>query len=245
VQRVLADLALSRSRDFLVFVHGFNVSFEEAAVRAAQIAADLSFDGTVVLFTWPSAASVTSYLRDLQAARNAGYHFVRLLRGTVPAALPDRVHLLAHSMGSEVVAKAVSLLTAADSGLRLGQVVLAAPDVDSRVFRRETLPVLGAHAARVTLYASSDDEALRASRALSGVWRLGLGGDSLTVVEGMDTIDATRVRADVLGHTLFGNASFLGDLAALLAEGRSPIERRLLPVQRAGLTFWRFRGDPR
>jgi esterase/lipase superfamily enzyme len=245
VQRVFADLALSRSRDLLVFVHGFNVSFEEAAVRAAQIAADLSFDGTVVLFTWPSAASVTSYLRDLQAARNAGFHLIRLLRGPVPAAIPDRVHLLAHSMGSEVVAKAVSLLTAADSGLRLGQVVLAAPDLDSRVFRRETLPVLSAHAARVTLYASSDDEALRASRALSGVWRLGLGGDSLTVVEGMDTIDATRVRADVLGHTLFGNASFLGDLATLLSEGKPPLERRLLPVQRGGLTFWRFRGDPR
>ena len=245
VQRIAADLATTRSRDVLVFVHGFNASFEDAAVRAAQLAADMSFDGAIVLFSWPSAASVTSYVRDLQAARNAGFHLLRTLRGIVPAAMPDRVHLLGHSMGSEVIGKAAALVTPADSAARFAQVVLAAPDIDARVFRRELLPVLGAHAQRVTLYASSDDEALRASRSVNGVWRLGLGGDSLTVVKGMDTIDATRVRADAMGHTLFGNAGFLSDLAALVGEGKAPLERRLLPVSRGDLTFWRFRGDPR
>lgn len=245
VQRIAADLATTRSRDVLVFVHGFNVSFDDAAVRAAQVAADMSFDGTVVLFSWPSAGSVTSYVRDLQAARNAGFHLLRLVRGIVPAAQPDRVHLLGHSMGAEVIGKAAALVTPADSNARFAQVVLAAPDIDARVFRRELLPVLMAHAQRITLYASNDDEALRASRAVNGVWRLGLGGDSLTVIEGLDTIDATRVRADALGHTLFGNAGFLSDLAALIGEGKPPSDRRLLAVQRGGLTYWRFRGDAR
>lgn len=245
VQRIAADLATTRSRDVLVFVHGFNVSFDDAAVRAAQVAADMSFDGTLVLFSWPSAGSVTSYIRDLQAARNAGFHLLRLVRGIVPAAQPDRVHLLGHSMGAEVIGKAAALVTPADSNARFAQVVLAAPDIDARVFRRELLPVLMAHAQRITLYASNDDEALRASRAVNGVWRLGLGGDSLTVIEGLDTIDATRVRADALGHTLFGNAGFLSDLAALIGEGKPPSDRRLLAVQRGGLTYWRFRGDAR
>jgi len=245
VQRVAADLAGTRSRDLLVIVHGFNVSFEDGAVRAAQVAADLNFDGTVLLFAWPSAASVTSYLRDLQAARNAGFHLLRVLRGHAAAALPDRIHLLGHSMGSEVIAKALSLVASGDSLPRLAQVVLAAPDVDARVFRREIFPRLETRAAHITLYASDDDDALRASRALNGVWRLGLGGDSLTVIRGMDTIDASRVHADALGHTLFGNQAFLADLAALFADGRSPAERRLLAVQRGELVFWRFRGDPR
>lgn len=245
VQRLANDLATTRSRDVLVFVHGFNVSFEDAAVRAAQVAADMSFDGSVVLFSWPSAASVTSYLRDLQSARNAGYHLLRLVRSIVPAANPDRVHLLSHSMGSEVLAKAAGLVTPADSAARFAQVILAAPDIDARVFRRELLPVLVAHSQRITLYASSDDDALRASRAVNGVWRLGLGGDSLTVVNGMDTIDATRVRGDALGHTLFGNGSFLADLSLLIGEGRAPQDRRLLPIARGNLTFWRFRGDGR
>jgi len=69
IQRLAADLALSHARDLLVFVHGYNVSFEDAAVRAAQVAADLNFDGSVLLFSWPSAASVTGYVRDQQSAR--------------------------------------------------------------------------------------------------------------------------------------------------------------------------------
>jgi esterase/lipase superfamily enzyme len=245
VQRVAADLAVTRSRNILVFVHGFNTSFEDAAVRAAQIAADLNFDGTVVLFSWPSAASVTSYVRDQQAARNAGFHLLRLLRGTLVAAQPDHIELLGHSMGSETIAKALSLAPAGDSLPRFDQVVFAAPDLDRRVFGREILPRLETRATRVTLYASNDDDALRASRAVNGVWRLGLGGDSLVVIKGMDTIDATRVRADAIGHTLFGNQAFLADLSSLFAEGKSPAERRLLAVKRGDLVFYRFRGDPR
>jgi esterase/lipase superfamily enzyme len=245
VQRLGSDLALSRSRDLLVFVHGYNVSFEDAAVRAAQVAADLNFDGSVLLFSWPSAASVTAYVRDQQAARNAGYALLRLLRNHAVAAQPDRVHLLGHSMGAEVIGKALTLTAPDDPTPRLAEVVLAAPDVDARVFRREILPRLTPHAAHITLYASSDDDALRASRVVNGAGRLGLGGDSLVVIDGMDTIDASRVSADLLGHTLFGNQSFLSDLAQLLADGKSPAERRLLPVRKDGLTFYRFRGDRR
>lgn len=245
VQRLSADLATSRARDLLVFVHGYNVSFEDAAVRAAQVAADLNFDGSVLLFSWPSAASVTAYVRDQQSARNAGFQLLRVLRNHAVAAQPDRVHLLGHSMGAEVVGKALTLTAPGDETPRLSEVVLAAPDVDARVFRREILPRLTPHAAHITLYASSDDDALRASRVVNGAGRLGLGGDSLVVIDGMDTIDATRVSADVLGHTLFGNQGFLADLAVLLAEGKTPTERRLLPAKKDGLSYFRFRGDRR
>ncbi len=245
IQRLAADLATTRSRALLVFVHGYNVSFEDAAVRTAQIVADLNFDGSVVLFSWPSAASATAYVRDQQAARNAGFQLLRILRNHTVAAQPDRVHLLGHSMGVEVVGKALTLTSPADSSPRLHEVVLAAPDVDSRVFRREILPRLAPHATRITMYASSDDDALRASRLVNGVGRLGLGGDSLVVIDGMDTIDASRVSADVLGHTLFGNQGFLSDLALLLADGKTPAERRLLASTKDGRTFYRFRGDRR
>jgi esterase/lipase superfamily enzyme len=124
-------------------------------------------------------------------------------------------------------------------------VILAAPDVDARIFRREILPRLRTHAQHITLYASSDDDALRASRVVNNTGRLGLGGDSIVVLDGMDTIDATRVSADILGHTLFGNPGFLTDLAILLADGKSPAERRLLPATKDGKTFYRFRGDRR
>lgn len=242
VEFLAADLAQTRSRDVLVFIHGYNSSFEDGAVRAAQIVADMGFDGSVILFSWPSAGELTGYIRDQQTARNTGWHLLRLLRELIPRAHPDRIHVIAHSMGSEVLSKAISLIDSADSLPQLAQVAFAAPDVDARVFAREILPVLGRHARNVTLYASSEDDALRASRVLNGVLRLGLGGDSLTVLDGMTTIDATRVRGDLLGHTLFGDPALLSDLFGVLSEGRAPAERRLLQVRRPdGLVFWRFR----
>ncbi len=242
LQRVRDDLARTKSRDILVFVHGYNSSFEDAAVRLAQLVADMGYDGTAVLFSWPSAGALSGYVRDQQTARNAGWHLLRLLRDQLPRTNPDRIHVIAHSMGSEVLSKALSLIDPRDSLPRLAQVVFAAPDVDARIFGREILPVLRQRAQGVTLYASSEDEALRASRVLNGVWRLGLGGDSLSVFDGMTTVDATRVRGDLLGHTLFGNAALLSDLFAVLTEGRRPNERRLLQVRRAdGTVYWRFR----
>ncbi len=242
LQRLTDDLARTRSREILVFVHGYNSSFEDAVVRLTQLVADMGFDGTAVLFSWPSAGAMSGYVRDQQTARNAGWHLLRLLHDILPRAMPDRIHVIAHSMGSEVVAKAISLVDRTDSLPRLGQVIFAAPDVDARIFAREILPTLRQRAEGVTLYASSEDEALRASRALNGVWRLGLGGDSLTVLDGMTTVDATRVRGDMLGHTLFGNSALLSDLHALLTEARPPAARRLLQVRRTdGSVFWRFR----
>lgn len=242
LQRVSDDLAQTHSREILVFVHGYNSSFEEGAVRLAQLVADMGFDGTAVLFSWPSAGALSGYIRDQQTARNSGWHLLRLLRDQLPRTSPDKIHVIAHSMGSEVLSKALSLVDRADSLPRLGQVIFAAPDVDARIFSREILPILRERAEGVTLYASSEDDALRASRALNGVFRMGLSGDSLTVLDGMTTIDATRVRGDVLGHTLFGNSSLLSDLHALLTEGREPYERRLLRSQMAdGRVFWRFR----
>lgn len=242
LQRIRDDLARTNSRDILVFVHGYNSSFEEAAVRLAQLVADMGFDGTAILFSWPSAGALSGYIRDQQTARNAGWHLLHLLRDQLPQTQPSRIHVIAHSMGSEVLSKALSLVQRGDSLPMLAQVVFAAPDIDARIFAREILPVLRQRAAGVTLYASTEDEALRASRVLNGVLRLGLSGDSLTVLDGMTTVDASRVRGDALGHTLFGNAALLSDLHAVLTEGRTPSERRLLQVRRAdGSVFWRFR----
>ena len=44
----------SNQSEVLVFVHGFNTSFEDALYRQAQIIWDLQYKGTAVLFTWAS-----------------------------------------------------------------------------------------------------------------------------------------------------------------------------------------------
>jgi esterase/lipase superfamily enzyme len=236
-------LAETQSRSALVFVHGYNVSFEDALVRVAQLTADMDFDGVPILFTWPSQGSLSGYVRDQQNARNSGYHFARFVREVLPRLEADRLSVIGHSMGSEVVARGIVRLAGDTAAPTFAQLVLAAPDLDVRTFRREVLPLVPARAKRLTLYASDDDDALRASKVLNGVWRLGLGGDSLVVQPEFDTIDASRVKGDALQHTLFGNPSLIADLQALLETDALPATRRLLELRRPdGRTFWRFRG---
>src|SRR5690606_26247285 len=57
-----SQLAETGSESAFVFVHGFNVPFNEAAQRTAQMAYDMDFDGLPILYSWPSRASVLSYI---------------------------------------------------------------------------------------------------------------------------------------------------------------------------------------
>lgn len=52
----LSKIKSSGSEEVLVFVHGFNVNFDEAVLRAGQIKYDLKFPGEVVVYSWPAGA---------------------------------------------------------------------------------------------------------------------------------------------------------------------------------------------
>jgi Alpha/beta hydrolase of unknown function (DUF900) len=54
----------SDRKEAFVFVHGYNVSFEDAARRTAQISADLKFDGAAIFYSWPSRAEIKAYPID-------------------------------------------------------------------------------------------------------------------------------------------------------------------------------------
>jgi len=57
----------------LFFLHGYNVTFEEAAIRAAQIGFDVKAPGATAFFSWPSRGSVTAYPAH-EASIDSGEH---------------------------------------------------------------------------------------------------------------------------------------------------------------------------
>lgn len=230
------------NNEVLLFVHGFNVDFGDAVVRTAQIAYDLHFEGLAMLYGWPSEGSLPSYTIDEANVAWSRPRFVQFL-----TTLRDRlgigiVHVLAHSMGSRLVAEALASLAPADApGARLRQLAFAAPDIDAATF--EDLAALFAEKAeRVTLYASSEDYALKASRKVHKYPRAGESGLDLVIAEGVDTIDATAVDTSLLGHSYYGdNRSVIADLFGLIRHGSPPEERfGLKPRERFGLRYWLF-----
>jgi esterase/lipase superfamily enzyme len=245
VAQLRAGVAASPGRDALLFVHGYNVSFEDAARRTAQIAYDLSFAGVPMLYSWPSEGAVVRYPTDATNMRHTLPRFTDFLTLALTAVEARVVHVIAHSMGNNCLAEMLKTFDAGALGAgaaALGQVIFAAPDIDSQTFVDLARQFRG-QASRFTLYASSADLALQASKKFNGYPRAGDAGPGLVIVDGVDTIDATLVDTNLMGHAYIGdNGSILADVFDLLRRGEAPEARfRLAPRQRAGRRYWYFK----
>jgi len=240
---VRARVAGSKSRSLFVFVHGYNVNFADAARRTAQMTYDLGYDGAPIFFSWPSQGRLSGYLQDENNSEWSIPDLRDFLAGIAQQAGDGEIYLVAHSMGNRVATRALARLLSErpDLRARFREVLLIAPDVDPDLFRREIAPVLMAGGTRVTLYASNRDKALLASKKLHGLARLG-DADPVIVLPGMDSIDASEVETDLLGHSYFAEARHvLSDLFAVIREHR-PVSLRawLSEVIGASGRYWRF-----
>jgi len=214
----------------ILFVHGYNVSFADAALRTAQIANDLRIDSVPAFFSWASRADPEKYTVDENTALQSVPDFKGFLRQFTKNST-DRVFLIAHSMGSRIVTQALSEMIQAEPQVvkRVAQLVLAAPDLDAVVFREQIVPVFTGQKIPVTLYASSRDKTLKVSSGIHGCCRAGLGGSGIVVANGLESVDATTIDTSWLGHSYFAETrSLLADMNLLLAQGMRAGSRPLL-----------------
>ena len=118
----------------LVFVHGFNTLFDDACYRLAQIVWDTQFAGIPIVFSWPSQGRVLAYFYDRDSAIFSRIGFGELLAILLGASKLSAVHILAHSMGNQIVLDVLSALGQQGAQSSLTEVIFAAPDVDREVF---------------------------------------------------------------------------------------------------------------
>jgi len=122
--------------------------------------------------------------------------------------------------------------------------VLAAPDIDKKVFNDTLLPRLRDIGKRRTLYANDKDKALRISRTIRmDMERIGEAGDRIYICDGLDTIDASNVASEGNHHSyMFECKELLADLSLILNEGRAPdLRLGLREIPKAPLKYWLFR----
>ncbi len=242
--RMSEEFTAKSERDLLLFVHGFNVDFDAAVRRTAQIATDLSFPGVPVCYSWPSQGTMVGYTVDENNVTWTVPHLREFLVELAQQSGARSINIIAHSMGNRAVTSSISQIGSEYSPQSLpmfDQVVLAAPDVDADYFRKELAPRLARAAGHVTLYASSDDQALAASKHLHGGYpRAGESGANLVVVPDIETIDVSGIDLSLLGHSYYGSSeSMLRDLHALV-RNRLPAHRRegLISRQLRNATYW-------
>lgn len=227
-RQLQSKLAASQEPDLLVFIHGYNVDFESAVHRTAQISVDLPFQGVPVCYSWPSQGTLLGYPVDENNVAWTVGHLKRFLGELVDQSGAKSIHVVAHSMGNRAMTSALQqlALTHQQDAPMFDRVVLAAPDVDADLFRKDLAPALTQVAKHVTLYASSSDQALIASKQVHGYPRAGETGDHLVVVSGVDTIDVSGIDLSLLGHSYYGESEpMLRDLFELLLS-RLPASQR-------------------
>ncbi len=216
----------SSERTVLIFIHGYNVKFSEAAIRAAQIGFDLKVPGVMALYSWPSKAELGSYLGDADSLAASEEFLVEFLTRIAKAAGDAKLNVIAHSMGNLGLLRA---LTAGFADRRLqhvkfGQIFLTAPDIDVNLFR-QLAKIYPACSERTTLYISAMDHALLLSRWVHANQRTGYS-PPVTVIDGIDTVEATHVDLGLLGHGYFADAApVLYDMATLIRNNVPPQKR--------------------
>jgi esterase/lipase superfamily enzyme len=238
-----AARAAGRSSQALFFLHGFNMSFEEAAIRAAQIGFALNVAGATAFFSWPSRGSISAYSADEASIEASEQAITDFLVDFATQSGADKVHIIAHSLGNRGLLRALQRIAAnpeTRGKVRFGQIFLAAPDVDRDLFL-DLARLFPEVSDRTTLYASDGDLPMHLSVKLHDAPRAGYF-KPYTVAPGVDTVAVPHFDIDLLGQAHFAQAeALLHDIHHLMREDRAPCHRaRIVPVEDHGANLWQL-----
>lgn len=236
-----------RSRQALVFVHGYNMTFDDTLYRAAQLATDTDFAGPVFVYAWPSSGRVSDYMYDREFVQAAEPHFREFLETLSRDLGLERVHLLGHSTGNQLIMNTLQAIGSNPKNIPFGEYIAAAPDLTSELFD------IGCNAIKslvrgITVYASNNDRALQASSRISaGQSRAGeIGRNGPTISPCADVIDTSALASDQFStnHSAFAErGDLLGDMSRLLQSGQRPPHSRTAQLESVIGTrgaYWRF-----
>ena len=233
---------LTSTARVMLYIHGFNNDFEDAAKRAAGFAYKTEFAGIPVIYSWPSLGRAGGYLADLDRQEDSCALFVYFLKKLSDSIGGGQyIRIVAHSMGAQLLFDA--LTSCSNSGAvysegRIEEIILAAPDVPSRQFERHA-DSFAEKARRVTIYVSEADWALTLSAGIRGSQpRLGMGGEGRVVLPFFETVDASN--AGRRHSYVFEHKNVIADNAEILNDRLRPDCRAwTVPVQGVGLA-WRW-----
>jgi esterase/lipase superfamily enzyme len=210
------DGARGKKGRVLIFVHGYNTRFDSAVFRFAQLVNDMNADVAPVLFSWPSRGRVFDYNYDRESANFSRTDLANLLRSAARNRDVRDVVVLAHSMGAWLTVEAMRQIALQDGRVpaKVSNVILASPDLDIDVFRRQVAE-MGRGRPRITIFVSRHDRALRISSLLAGrVARVGAVDLSeeanvakLETAPGIVVLDLSALRgSDTFNHSKFATS---------------------------------------
>jgi len=239
-------------RALLVVVHGFRERYPSALRKTAFLGHVLDINAPVLVFDWPGdqGSSLSGYRRARAVSQASGAELAQLLELVIRDVQPDKLWLIANSMGGQVVADAFHVLyreaDLADVQTEIEDVVLTAPDVSEEEFNRQFKKEIAALTRNLTVYVSSNDRALLVSRIINRGPRRGestLSPDQLEeaarVADMMEPgddlitlVDVTPVNRTRNFHNFsLETPEFFDDLFLRLVNSTTPRSRLVYQIQ--------------
>lgn len=163
-------LHLAAQAEAVVFIHGYNNDFDNAAFILAELWHFLGREHVGILYTWPAGhGGPGGYAYDRESGEFTIYHLKKFISSLAAVRELDRVHIIAHSRGTDIAITALRELfleaLARDEDpnqrFRIENLILAAPDLDFEVMlQRVVAERLESGLGQVTLYTSQKDKAI-------------------------------------------------------------------------------------
>jgi len=223
----------------LLYTHGFYIDFEKGCRRATILQENARLEGRFLWFSWPSDGGLFNYTHDEADLYWSVLDLADAILDLEGRFGPERVNLAGHSLGARGMVLGIHDVGAQRPDVRLGDVVLLAPDMDFDVFSR-LLPRIRPIVRSITVYVARADRPLALSEQVHGYPRLGQAGNDVSRLEGVEVIDLSDlpVRSPT-GHLYHVYDALVGaDMDLLLNQGLSASERPNL--RQAGLNLWRL-----
>ena len=231
----ISNAAESTDGRVLIYIHGYNTTFQAAAEAGITFARDSALPVTLVVWSWPSAGDLFKYNYDGESVEISQPRFRAMVEDLLLADQITQIDFIAHSMGTRMMAWFMR-----DHWFNTpAAVVLSAADVSR--------PMLGdavrsAAGAAVTLHATEWDLALQTSRLKNGRPRAGHLRPDIFVMPELDTIDLSDFdRWRSLNHSHgFQMAEVVADLSSLFGGEWRAADRNLPANQFEGSTYFRI-----
>jgi len=221
----------------VIYIHGYSEPFAKNCRRAALLQRRLKLDGRLLLFSWPSGNYLT-YAQDVRDLEQSIDSLNDLLDIAARTLGPDRIVLVAHSLGSRGV---VAALERRVDAAKFNAVVFVAPDIQRDVFL-DKLPMLRDKVSNITVYMSDNDRALWLSTAVNASARLGIADQFEFGGGQVNFVDVTGTGIDnISGHMYhMFNPAVTEDLRNLLATDPADTVRTWERVPAGHPGFWQL-----
>jgi len=259
-EEILKRLALTARKEVFLDVHGVATAFDDAVLSLAEFWHFMGREGVPIAYTWPAGSKgLIFYTVDRESGEFTVLHLKQFLRFLAEMPEIERIHITAHSRGTDVAVTALRelVIEARAKGLdprkvlKIENLVLAAADMDAEVeMQRVAGEAMGPAFGRVTIYTNAEDRALAAAKSLfSSRQRLGtLIPSELTERQrefvrrstNLDVIVYQGSGGGFFKHGYYNDPAVSSDLVMLLRYGWRPGEGERRGLERLDENIWRI-----